>query len=250
MAQVRSAPGAVRRGADAAVLRAPGRTRAEAPGVESAALTQNPPLGLDDFDRRRLRAGRLRDAARSRELHVDDGHRRRGLLRDAWGSRSCAAAASCASDTADAPRVAVVNEQFARHYWPGRRRRRQAHPARRPRRDARSRSSASRRPSSISDGPETAEDFVYLPLAQHPIARMVLLLRSSGDPLQLVDAGQGRRPDARPEHADAGDEDLRGPLPLRRRGRTARRHRAGRHHGRRGPRCWPSPACTDWSRTT
>ena len=29
-------------------------------------------------------------------------------------------------------------------------------------------------------------DFVYLPLAQHPIARMLLLLRSSGDPLQLV----------------------------------------------------------------
>ena len=24
-----------------------------------------------------------------------------------------------ASDTADAPRVAVVNEQFAKHYWPG-----------------------------------------------------------------------------------------------------------------------------------
>ena len=29
-------------------------------------------------------------------------------------------------------------------------------------------------------------DFVYLPLAQHPVARMVLMLRSSGDPLQLV----------------------------------------------------------------
>jgi ABC-type antimicrobial peptide transport system permease subunit len=36
---------------------------------------------------------------------------------------------------------------------------------------------------------ETSErptDFVYLPLTQHPVARMVLLLRSSGDPLQLV----------------------------------------------------------------
>jgi ABC-type antimicrobial peptide transport system permease subunit len=29
-------------------------------------------------------------------------------------------------------------------------------------------------------------DFVYVPLAQHPVTRMVLLLRSSGDPLQLV----------------------------------------------------------------
>ena len=33
---------------------------------------------------------------------------------------------------------------------------------------------------------EQSTDFVYLPLAQHPVARMVLLLRSSGDPLQLV----------------------------------------------------------------
>ena len=35
-----------------------------------------------------------------------------------------------ASDTADAPRVAVVNEQFAKHYLAGRGRRGQTHPAR------------------------------------------------------------------------------------------------------------------------
>jgi putative ABC transport system permease protein len=29
-------------------------------------------------------------------------------------------------------------------------------------------------------------DFVYMPLAQHPVARMTLVSRSSGDPLQLV----------------------------------------------------------------
>ena len=33
---------------------------------------------------------------------------------------------------------------------------------------------------------EKPMDFVYMPLAQHPVARMVLMLRSSGDPLQLV----------------------------------------------------------------
>src|SRR6202007_3085480 len=33
---------------------------------------------------------------------------------------------------------------------------------------------------------EKSMDFVYMPLAQHPIARMALMLRSSGDPLQLV----------------------------------------------------------------
>ena len=31
-------------------------------------------------------------------------------------------------------------------------------------------------------------DFVYLPMAQHPISRMSLMVRSSGDPLQLVPA--------------------------------------------------------------
>jgi putative ABC transport system permease protein len=29
-------------------------------------------------------------------------------------------------------------------------------------------------------------DFLYMPLSQHPVAKMVLLLRSGGDPLQLV----------------------------------------------------------------
>jgi ABC-type antimicrobial peptide transport system permease subunit len=33
---------------------------------------------------------------------------------------------------------------------------------------------------------ESPTDFVYMPLAQHPVARMALMLRSSGDPLQLV----------------------------------------------------------------
>ena len=33
---------------------------------------------------------------------------------------------------------------------------------------------------------ERPMDFVYLPLAQHPKARMILLLRTSGDPLQWV----------------------------------------------------------------
>jgi len=33
---------------------------------------------------------------------------------------------------------------------------------------------------------EKPVDFLYMPLAQHPIARMTLMLRSTGDPLQLV----------------------------------------------------------------
>jgi predicted permease len=90
-----------------------------------------------------------------------------------------------ASDTPDAPRVAVVNEQFAKHYWPG-----VDAVGKHIRLDSRTGAlveivgvAQTIRYQSTSEGPM---DFVYLPLAQHPVARMVLLLRSSGDPLQLV----------------------------------------------------------------
>jgi putative ABC transport system permease protein len=90
-----------------------------------------------------------------------------------------------ASDTADAPRVAVVNEQFAKHYWP-----RADAVGKHIRLDRRGGAGVE-----IIGVAETIKyrntmekpiDFVYLPLAQHPVARMVLLLRSSGDPLQWV----------------------------------------------------------------
>jgi len=156
----------------------------EAPGVESEALTQNIPLGTDDFDSiafvpEGLEMPRDRENFNSTMDTVDEGYfatmgipilHGRGFL---------------ASDTADAPRVAVVNEQFAKHYWPGG--------------DAvgkhiRLESSAGTlveilgvaqtiKYQSIFQRPI---DFVYVPLAQHPIARMTLMLRSSGDPLQLV----------------------------------------------------------------
>ena len=48
----------------------------EAPGVESAASHAEPSARTGRLRQRRLRAGRVSDAARSRELHVDDGHRR------------------------------------------------------------------------------------------------------------------------------------------------------------------------------
>jgi putative ABC transport system permease protein len=89
------------------------------------------------------------------------------------------------SDTQDTPRVAVVNEQFAKHYWPG------ADPVgKHIRLDSRA-----GRPVEIVGvartikyfgALETPTDFVYLPLAQHPTSRMTLMLRSSGAPLQLV----------------------------------------------------------------
>jgi ABC-type antimicrobial peptide transport system permease subunit len=87
----------------------------------------------------------------------------------------------------EAPRVAVVNEQFAKHYWPG-----GDAVGKRIRLDSRAGVlveivgvAQTIKYQSTTEGPM---EFVYMPLAQHPIAQMTLLLRSSGDrdPLQLV----------------------------------------------------------------
>jgi macrolide transport system ATP-binding/permease protein len=155
------------------------------PGVESAGLTQNPPLGMGAFGRIAFVPDgfvmpRDRETFTSTLDTVDEGFfatmgvpvlRGRGFL---------------ASDTADAPRVAVVNEQFAKHYWPG------ADPVgKHIRLD-----SPTGTPVEIVGVAQTLtyrqvterpKDFVYVPLAQHPIARMVLLMRSSGDPRQLIE---------------------------------------------------------------
>jgi predicted permease len=155
-----------------------------ASGVQSAALTENPPLGLERFNGIAFvpdgfEMPRDRENFVSTMDTVDEGYfetmgipmlRGRGFL---------------ASDTADRPRVAVVNEQFAKHYWPG-----ADAVGQHIRLDRRAGA-----PVEIIGVAETIKyrstmekpiDFVYLPLAQHPIARMVLLLRSSSDPLQWV----------------------------------------------------------------
>jgi macrolide transport system ATP-binding/permease protein len=155
----------------------------KAPGVQSEALTQNIPLGTDDFDGiafvpEGFQMPRDRENFSSTMDTVDEGYfetmgisilRGRGFL---------------ASDTADTPRVAIVNEKFAKHYWPGA--------------DAVGKhirlDSSVGTPVEIIGVAQTIKyqntfeptDFVYMPLAQHPIARMTLMLRSSGDPLQLV----------------------------------------------------------------
>jgi predicted permease len=156
----------------------------ETPGVESAAFTQNPPLSLDTFGRVAFvpdgfQMPRDRENFTATMDTVDEGFfatlkipilRGRGFL---------------ASDTADTPRVAVVNEFFAKHYWPG-----ADALGKRIRLD-----NATGAPVEIvgiaqtiryHDSFDKAVDFVYMPLTQHPAAKMVLLVRSSGDPQQLV----------------------------------------------------------------
>ncbi len=154
------------------------------PGVESTGFTENPPLGLDDFGRvafvpEGFQMPRDRESFTSPVDTVDEGFfetMRIPILRGR-GFRT--------SDTADAPRVAIVNEQFAKHYWPdadavGKR--------------IRLDSAAGAPVEIVGIAPtlsyrntfDRSTDFVYMPLAQHPVARMILLLRSSGDPLELV----------------------------------------------------------------
>jgi putative ABC transport system permease protein len=156
----------------------------EAPGVASEALTQNVPLGLDDFDGVAFvpdgfQMPRDRENFNSTMDTVDEGYfetmgipilRGRGFL---------------ASDTAEAPRVTIVNEQFAKHYWPG-----GDAVGKHIRLDSRAGT-----PVEIVGVAQTVKyqgtiekpmDFVYMPLAQHPVARMTLMLRSSGDPLPLL----------------------------------------------------------------
>jgi macrolide transport system ATP-binding/permease protein len=156
----------------------------QAPGVQSEALTQNVPFGQNGFDGvafvpEGFQMPRDRENFTSTMDTVDAGYfetmgipilRGRGFL---------------ASDTAEAPRVAIVNEQFAKHYWPA-----GDAVGRHIRLDSRTGT-----PLEIVGVAQTIKyqatterpmDFVYMLLAQHPIARMVLMLRSSGDPLQLV----------------------------------------------------------------
>jgi putative ABC transport system permease protein len=90
-----------------------------------------------------------------------------------------------ATDSADAPRVAIVNEQIARHYWPG-----QSPLGKRFRLDD-------------ASGPwveivglaknskyifiaEAPTEFVYLPYRQKPQFQMILLTESIGDSASLV----------------------------------------------------------------
>jgi predicted permease len=159
------------------------------PGVQGAGLTQNPPLGLDDFDRVAFVPDGF-EMPRDREHFtatmdtVDEG------FFSTMGIAILRGRGIQASDTADAPRVAVVNEHFAKHYWPN-----ADAVGKHIRLDRRTGTSVEivgvARTVTYRDTTERPTDFVYVPLAQHPAARMVLLLRSSGEPLQLLEPLKG-----------------------------------------------------------
>jgi predicted permease len=156
----------------------------QAPGVQNEALTQSLPLGYEDFDAMTFvpdgfQMPRDRQNFTATLDTVDEGYfQTMGIpILRGRGFR--------ASDTVDAPRVVVVNEQFARHYWPtgdalGKHIRLDS-------RDGRSVEIVGvAQTIKYMMTTEKPMDFVYMPLKQHPIARMTLMLRSSGDPLQLI----------------------------------------------------------------
>ena len=90
-----------------------------------------------------------------------------------------------ATDSADAPKVAVVNEQVAQHYWPGQ------DPL-----GKRFRMNDSRGPwveivglaktSTYIFLAERPREFAYFPYTQRPQPRMVLVAESTGDPSSLA----------------------------------------------------------------
>jgi predicted permease len=155
----------------------------ETPGVQSEALTQNVPLGNDDFESvafvpEGFQMPPDRANFNSTMDTIDEGYF------ETMGVPILRGRAFLSSDTPDSTGVAIVNEHFAKHYWPGS--------------DAvgkhiRLESSAGA-PVEIVGVAQTIKtqnmadptDFVYMPMAQHPVARMVLMLHTSGDPLQLV----------------------------------------------------------------
>jgi predicted permease len=154
------------------------------PGVVSTTLTQTVPLGADGSDSLAFVPDGFpmppeRDNFVSRMNRVDEGYF------ESIGIPIVRGRAFLRSDTADAVRVAVVNEQFAKHYWP--------------KGDALGKRIRLDGPTGVPveivgvaqtikylSTTEKPRDFVYLPFSQHPVARMYLMLRSSGDPLQLV----------------------------------------------------------------
>ena len=157
----------------------------EAPGVQSAGLTQNPPLGLEDFEAMRFVPEGVqmpddRETFNSAMDTVDEG------FFDAMGIPIVRGRAFRRSDGPDAPRAAIVNEHFANHFWPG------ADPVgRRIHLDRRDGTPVEivgvARTVRYRDTGEKSLDFVYLPLAQRPVSRMTLLPRATAGPLTVLE---------------------------------------------------------------
>lgn len=155
-----------------------------APGVRSAGLTQNPPLGLGRFEvlafvPDAFEMPKDRESFTAPMDAIDEG------FFETMGIPIVRGRGFLPTDAADQPRVAVVNQQFVERYWPG-----GDGVGKRIRLDGPSGTlveivgvAATVKYRATGERPT---EFVYLPLAQHREARMILLVRTSADPLQTV----------------------------------------------------------------
>jgi predicted permease len=156
----------------------------ETPGVENAAFSQNIPLNDESFDALNFVPDGFqmppdRDHFSSGTDTVDQRYFDTMRIPVLYGR------GFLSSDTTDAPLVAVVNEKFARHYWPG------ANAlGKRIRLDSASGPFLEivgvAKTTSYMDSAEKPMDFIYLPLTQHPLPQLTLMIHCSGDALQLI----------------------------------------------------------------
>jgi predicted permease len=157
----------------------------EDPGVQSVALTQNVPFGQDGFDGVAFVPDGFQMPADRENFSSTMDTVSEGYF-ETMGIRILRGRGFRASDIENTPRVAVVNEHLATHYWP-----REDAVGKRIRLDSRAGPLVEIvgvvQTIQYQTGHGGRIDFVYMPLAQHPVARMVLMVRSSGDPLQLVE---------------------------------------------------------------
>jgi predicted permease len=159
------------------------RTR-EIPGVRGAALAQALPLGYGDFDSISfvpdgVTMPRDRDSFSSLMDAVDEHYFA------TMNIPMVAGRAFQTVDTANSPRVAIVNAEFAKHYWP-----RANAVGKRIRLNDRTGPLIEivgiAQTGRYQDAGERPLDFVYLPLTQDPVPRLALAVRTVGDPIKMV----------------------------------------------------------------
>jgi predicted permease len=160
------------------------RTRA-VPGVKSVALASTVPMSVENDTATVIPEGFQLPKGKKNVIvfaaRVDESYF------DTLGIELVRGRAFRETDTTSTPRVAIVNEQFAQHYWPGR----DAIGKRFQVMDRKNGNpwaeivgiTKTGKYFSIAEGPT---DFVYLPSRQSPHSRMVLLAESSGDPAALA----------------------------------------------------------------
>ena len=161
----------------------------QTPGVVSAGLTQNPPLGLEAFEPLHFVPEGATMPAGRESYNVSMDTVDEGFFA-AMGIPVPRGRNFDESDTKDTPRIAIVNEAFAKRYWPeddalGKR----FHLGKR---DGPLVEIVGITPTMrYGDLTEKPTPFAYLPVAQRPVPRRVLLMRSSGSPLTLVEPLKG-----------------------------------------------------------